>query len=339
MAEIQSSLHAVAETARKLATRAFETESRPRVRAELIPAVLSVIDGAVNVLDEVLERYDKPLELEPEPPASSGVFDRLIDDFVIAANDAGPGPGQRVADMSFMARWELGRKRSAVAEAEHSLDDWRLLAECCSARRRVVKAATGVERVLSEVEGLPSLFADLYRTEKQRAVETRAAYYAFVTGLRAAEQGHRADVERGLRLAGTGIAQLIGREVYEDLRVDDRRSLRALQVRVFAWLRGARDEREGQRLLSELNAFGSLLMEVNRRPPLIEYDRELLGELLGALEQPRVDAPTLYRRLTTLRGRDAELDALINLRAELRPNLWRPPVEQVLAGLDEQQPN
>ncbi|MFO7568032.1 MAG: hypothetical protein R6X02_35650 [Enhygromyxa sp.] len=328
---IQWSLHAVAETARQIDTRSFEVDARPRIRAELVPAVVRVMDNALGVLGHVLDRYDRPQEVES--PANSGVFHAVFDDMVA---DQGPGsPHQRIADISFMARWELDRKRSSVAEAEHGRDDWRLIAECCSARRRVVKAASGVERVLSEVESQPSVFTDLYQTERGRALETRAAYYSFVSGLRATERRF-ADLERRIRLAGTGIARLIGRSIYEELRVEDRRSIRAVQARLFEWLRGARDPREGLRLLSEVNSCASLLMEVNRRPILLEHDREVLEQLLRALSQPATNSAVFYKLLVSIRGRDLELDELIEASAALEPRVWREPVDRVLAGLREQ---
>jgi hypothetical protein len=328
---IQRSLHAVAETARNIDTRGFEVDARARLRAELVPVVVRVMDDAVGVLGHVLDRYDRLQALEN--PEDSGVFNCMFDDMV--ADVSSSNQNQRVADISFVARWELNRKRSIVTEAEHSGDDWRLISECSSARRRVIKAASGVERVLTEVESRPSLFLDLYQTEKQRAVETRAAYYSFVAGLRATERACH-DVERCIRLAGTGIARLIGRSIYEELRVEDRRLLRSLQARLCDWLRGARDQREGQRLLSEVSSCGALLMEVNRRPMLIEYDRELLEKLLRALQQPATNTVTFYKTLMTLRGRDPELDERIEARVDFVPRLWCGPAEQTLERLREQ---
>ncbi len=333
--DTQWSLFTVAEAARRLDTRSYELDARAKLRHELVVAVCRVIDGAVAVLERVIERFDGPQPVsEAQAPADTGVFHLLIDELV---EDAGPNPGQRVADVAFMACWELRRKRERVREAEHGGDDdWRLIAACCSARRRVPKALAGVEQILAELDAVPSLFAELYRTERQLAVESRAAYYAFVRGLRALERDPRYEgVDRCLRLVGTGIAQLIGREIYEDLRVEDRQALRELQVRLFAWLRGPRDERAGWQLLSEVFAFGSLLMQINRRPPLVEHDRAVLERLRERLREPVGEDLELRERLPTLRGRDPELDALIEARAAFVPALWREPVARALVSLGE----
>jgi hypothetical protein len=328
--DIQRSLHQVAIAARHIDTRSFEVDARVRVRDELVPAVRGVMDQACSILGQVLDRYDRPTS--PGTYEDSGVFACMFDDLV--ADTTPNSPRQRIADMSFMARWELDRKRCSVAEAVTASDDWRLIAECCSARRRVVKAASGVERVLAEVEALPSMFGEVYQTENQRAVATRAAYYSFVTGIRRAES-EQLDIERRIRFAGTGIARLIGRAIYEELRIEDRRSLRALQARLFEWLRGRRDPREGQRIHSELLAFASLLMEVNRRATLVEHDRAVLEKLLVALHQPATDGQTFLKLLHSIRGRDPELDALIEAEAELRPAIWQEPATRTLARLRE----
>jgi hypothetical protein len=328
--EIQRSLHQVAIAARRIDTRSFEVDAQGRVRLELVPAVRDVMDQACTVLAQVLDRYERPSGTSNYE--DSGVFACMFDDMV--ADTTPNSPRQRIADMSFMARWELDRKRCSVAEAEAATDDWRLIAECCSARRRVVKAASGVERVLAEVEARPSMFGEVYQTENQRAVATRAAYYSFVTGLLRADT-EQPDIGRRIRFAGTGIAQLIGREIYEELRIEDRRSLRALQARLFEWLRGRQDLREGQRIHSELLAFASLLMEVNRRATLVEHDRAVLDKLLMAIQQPATDDKTFFKLLRSIRGRDPELDALIEAEAELRPTLWQAPATRTLARLRE----
>ncbi|NVB36689.1 hypothetical protein G6O69_02520 [Pseudenhygromyxa sp. WMMC2535] len=333
----QLALHAVVEGARRIDTRRYELEGRASARAELLPAVYAAIEDAITSLDQVLDHYDSPTAIDQ--PEDSGVFNLLFEDIVEDSDKAGSskasskGEYQRVADVSFMARWELVRKRDSLRSAER-LDDWGLISECCSARRRVIKAVSGVERVLASVEGQASVFANLYQTERERAVATRAAYLRFIDGLRGVEaRTETLGVERSLRLVGTGIAALVGREIYEELRIEDRRSLRQLQTRVIDWLRGGGSDKDGQRLLGDVFAFASLLLEVNRRPALIENDCEVLQRLLVALDQPATDKPAFYRVLKTLRGRDEELDELLGVFADLDAKLWREPAERVLAQL------
>lgn len=331
---IQVALHGAAEAARRIDTRTFELGGLHLIRAALVPAVSDAVSETVSVLDDVLGYYDQPSQVDSvvDSGADSGVFNSIFEELVELPSEG--DSYQRLADISFMARWELDRKREAVASAERRDDDWQLISECCSARRRVVKAASGVERVLCEVEGLCSLFTGLYRTEEQCAIETRAVYYSFVSGLHAAEQ-YREDhqIERCVRLAGIGIARLIGRSIYEELRIEDRRTLRELQVRLIDWLRSPEDRRGGPRIFGDLSAFASLLMGVNRRAQLVDYDCRILEQLVTALIRPPVDRGELYTTLETIRGRDPELDELINTRADLRGTVWQGPAERVLAQL------
>jgi hypothetical protein len=298
-----------------------------------------VLDAAIALLAEILERHEIPApEIAATTSHDSGVFDLALDEFV--ADPAPASPDQRIADLAFMARWELVRKRSAIAESRDAGDERRLVAECCSARRRIIKALSGVERVLAEFEQLPSLFANLYLTERQRAVQTRAAYHVFRVGIHAAstQWAHR-DLLRCLRLIGACIARLIGRPIYEDLRIEDRRSIRAMQARLVHWVREQPEPLEGRRLVSEIESAAALLMDVNRRPVLIDHDCEVLEKLLAALQQPATDKAKFYVLLSTLRGRDAELDHLIELQRDLVPGSWEAPALALLGRLREQSAN
>jgi hypothetical protein len=331
---LQRALRDVAEAAHRIETRSFELHLG-RVRAKLVPRVDALLEDAVAVLDRVLARYDTPTQ--SQGPANSGVFHTVFEDIVALATSR-PDARQRIADVAFMARWELVRKRGGVSQAEGLPDAWNLIAVCCSARRRVIKAISGVEQVLSEVEEMPSVFEGLYQTELQRALATRAAYARFCTGLHQAVtgQGPGGVLER-VRFAGVEIARLMGRSIYEELRVEDRMQLRHLQTRLFEWLREDGSLREGERLLADLSGFSSLLLQVNRRPELIEHDRELLGELLGLLARPANDESAVRGMLTVIRGRDAELDELIEQRAELGAELWCGPIRRVLRSLEQRE--
>ncbi|MCA9701312.1 MAG: hypothetical protein KC431_27565, partial [Myxococcales bacterium] len=120
---------------------------------------------------------------------------------------------------------------------------------------------------------------------------------------------------------------------YEDFRVEDRRSLRSLQQRIIDWIRGDRDEVDGWQIFADLQAFASLALTVSRRPVLCEHDRAVLELLLCALEMPGADQVAVYRLLETIRGRDQEIDDLIEGQVDLLPSLWLEPTRRVLAGL------
>lgn len=327
--ELQHALHGAAEHALEIDTRAYELEPPTRISQELVPHIHAAVDEALGVLSRLLDRYDSPANAKT--PDESGMFDVLFEEIVEPANQP-PKAWQRVADVSFMARWELDRKQRAIAVAERADGDRALLSECCSIRRRVVRATSGVEQVLAEVEGCPSVFEGFYRTERQCAVETRAAYLSFASGLRGVDDEH-VPVVRGLRLAGISIARLIGRDIYQDLWVDDRLQIRELQRRLLDWLRHCGEPLEGRRLIGDVQAFAALLMQVNRRSVLMEHDQNVLHQFRMALRQPLVDETTWSSVLSSVRGRERQLDQLIDARTPLVPHLWEATVERVLEDL------
>jgi hypothetical protein len=112
--------------------------------------------------------------------------------------------------------------------------------------------------------------------------------------------------------------------------------IRAVQTRLVDWLRGRHDELEGRRLVSEIESAAALLMEVNRRPVLIEHDCELLEKLIAAVQQPATRKESFYVRLMALRGRDAELDRHIERQADLVPEHWLALARSLLGQLRAQ---
>ncbi len=331
--EIQRSLQRLAEAAWAIETNRFEVPPWARIRAELIPTLRAVMSDAIALLGDVLIRYETFVGVEGAN--SSGVFNCVFDDLV-DDNTCPTNPHQRIADAAFMARWEIERKQATITEAMRG-DDARLLAECCSARRRVIKAASGVERVLSEVEGVASVLQSLFQTERQHAIETRLQYHAFADGVRrAVARWQGVDLERCLRSIGTIMAKLLGRPICEELRIEDRRSLRSLQVRLVDWLCKPHDSLEGRRLVSEVLAFTGLLMEVNQRAVLIEHDCKVLDKLIAAMAQPGTQQDVFFQLLSTLLGRDPDLDDLIVSHTELRPELWQEVAHRTLARLRQQ---
>lgn len=327
MGKLQWNLHAALTRAQRIDTRGFECEDADRLRAVHVPEVRASLEDAIVVLGAVLDHYERVSEAPQSE--ESGVFHCMFEDAV--ETPAETDPHQRVADVAFMARWELIRKLDGLTSVAQ-LEQWELISACASALRRVVKAVSGVERVLAEVERRPSLFVALYQTQRQLAVSIRGAYTRLIRQLRDIESRREVlGISRCLRLVGTAIASLVGLDIYESLRIEDRRTLRSVQRRLIDWLRSDRDTLAGERLLGDACALGSLLLEVNRRPELIEHDIERLCELHRELAQPQLDKIETYERLIELRGRDQELDELLDAYAELEQ--WRQPIARVLAQL------
>jgi hypothetical protein len=239
----------------------------------------------------------------------TGKFYLKIDGLMSAESGA-----RRIVELAFMAQWELERKALELrAMAAKDTDAWEAIARYGSARRRVLKSTIAVETALSEQEGLASGLKDLHLTELHRSLETRRAYAIFRREIRRRPANEHDGIKQALRTAGIATARLIGRDVYEDLRVTDRMRLRELQTKVLEWLRGEDgfDCDAGMELWQDLSAFADLLLQVNHRAELREHDGALLERVYAGLfsSSPSGSVPDAMRLTRTLLGRDAELDS------------------------------
>lgn len=304
--KLQWVLLSTIEGARCIDTRSVEGNSHAQLCRKHLPAVRSVLEDIVSVFNTLITTYE--LEAEVSGAEDSGVFHSVFEDIVATPTDG--DPRQQVADVAFMARWELIRKLDGLAGAEQ-LERWDLIAACSSALRRAIKAVCGVEQVLAEVEGHPSMLTNLYQTHLGEALMTRSAYLGLITQLRGIEaRQQQLGATRCLRLVGVAIAKLVGQEIYEVLRVEDRRTLYELQARVLDWLRGGQDGRAGEQLLSDALALGTLLMQINRRPELIGHDRACFEQLIAGFRRPFGAPLDINGWISAVRGRDPEFDVL-----------------------------
>jgi len=146
-----------------------------------------------------------------------------------------------------------------------------------------------------------------------------------------------------LRLGADGLARLGRRAAHTGLPGGDRERLEDLRQRAAAWLReeppGSPDA--GRRLWQELLDFAQLLCRADRRPEVIEHDRDLLSRARRELARKRPGAqslpPVVRVLLDGLFGLDDELDHLLERRratpADLEPVLAR--ISEELSGSGE----
>lgn len=331
---LQLHLRDLALTARGIDLRGFEGRDSAAALRELVPAAQSALAGGIDVLGYVLDRYD-PTEPYRGLGADSLGFYREVDRLL----EGGQSAAQRLGDLAFMARWELRRKHEQVAAIHESRELWMILTACGSARRQVVKSATAVERALSEAEGLPPSLEGLYVSELDLSREVRRAYGRFRRGVvRGGEPPPERVVSR-LRTAAVGIAQLVGRDCYESLRVVDRVQLRAVQARLIEQLRhpDAGGPRASLRLWQDVAAFAELLGGVNNRAELREHDLALAERALATMPPEQDDGAALdgalLEALRGLAGRSDEIDELIERRAAATAAEWRAPLRRIVDTL------
>lgn len=310
---IQRALVDLVARARAIDVRPHEGASAETSRAELVPAVAGVLQDALSTCAEVLERFDDcPNELDgfgaPDDGTASGLFYANVEQLL---------SGQSIADIAFLGMTELRQKMSAQ-RIETAVDGWDVVAECGSTLRRIAKTMTALELALARSHGLEPQLG--FESELGRSIEVRRQYARLrQTVLGEGEPTDLAGLRHALRRAGTAIAMLVGRDIYPNLRIPDRRELRSIQNRIIGWLRDE-DAAAGVRLWQDLLGFVRLVAQVNRRQELVDHDARMLRRLLDGRSEP------VALDLRALRGLDDELDGLLDAQATwelLRPVLVR----------------
>ncbi len=244
-----------------------------------------------------------------------------------------------LCDLASMARWDLRRQLAELDDVRTRADDWQLIGQCSCMKTRLIEGLLELERALARFAGSCSCASELQRRELARALAIRYAYQSFRRAIRLLErrleQGH-VDLVQALRSTASNLAKLIGRDVYEDLPVDVRRQVRALQGRVLDWARQCSDDGfSARRIWLDLAAFAELLGEIQQREVLREHDLGVLveiGEQLDAIEPSATLPIPLLERLGRLAGRDVELDELLEQPSQ-SVQRWSPVLRRVRACL------
>jgi hypothetical protein len=339
--ELHQRLVQCAQQARTVDVRPFELRAVGDARDGLVPPVLRVVDDAIGVCRDVLDAFDAEesatddLDVAfteaPADPRNTGVFHVRVDELVER-----PVAERQVADVAFLGATELRTKRTRIEHVRAKTDPWEIVSECGSALRRVEKSLTAIEVVLCGASQLPRQLS--FASQLSRSLEVRQNYARLrqtIASLATSDTPRH----RALRLAGTAIAMLIGKDVYPELRIDDRRQLRALQERILAWLRcdAARpeNEREADRILQDLLGFADLLALVSRRQELVEHDAGLVGAAVARLRrgEPEWDLD-FAERLKGLRGLDDEIDLLLDAPSRATSE-WSAVITRVHRSLSE----
>lgn len=256
-----------------------------------------ISDGPLNTLVLIIEKR-----------ASDA--DALFGD--LADCDGESASTTQIGDLAFMAKLELRQRSERLVRRATKGDSWAIIEECSSLRRHLIHSAAQVDKALCEETGAVSLFGDLLASDLDTALASRHAYLSFVRATRRIQ----AQVANGtmlhmqaLRQCAATIAKLIGRDVYQELRIGDRQQLRGLQRRIFAWATDHQgDELEARRLRQDVSGFAELLVRIHHRSALIEHDSNFLSELLGCDAPP---TPEQLEQLDMLEGRSPELDQIL----------------------------
>jgi hypothetical protein len=298
----QESLFTIMVAAQSVCVAMYEDRAREEVIGELSPGVLKIAEDAAEFLTTLIEAYEPDEPDSPLDASASRSFLHLVDDLM--ASEAVRG---RVADLAFLGRLELRRKTESLRSLMLGEgDSWPVIAAAGSVLRSLRKAVTAVEASLCECEGLTPRLG--FTDEVEASLAARCAYAKFRFEIRC--YSPRPDIAERLLGAATSLAKLVGGDVYESLRIEDRIHLRELQERVLAWSRGPRDADAGNRLWGDVAGFSELMAGIRNRQELVRHDRELVGDLVVRLRRGE-DFEVHRPRVRSLLGRDDDLDEVL----------------------------
>ncbi len=294
---IQQSCVSICADLRLLDLHAFETQASEPIVKQLKHELHIFIEKTLRLLERVSREPLEALDNSDDSIQFKRGVDQLMD-----RSDA-------QERLEFLKSLSAGMLRSKVERIE-SLNihiDWLdILEAMASARRCVLKTLIALERCVSDLAGVNSNLD--YYSETQKGITVRRLYGELRFELEEAERSN-VDVEQALRCAGLGIAKMMRLDAYEYFRFHDRRQLLDIKSRLRAWFSGEHEERSGKHLFDDIRFTVQLLMEINRREELIEYDLKTVKSCIARIEEHRNKG--FCDSLMTLVGRSQRLDDLI----------------------------
>ncbi len=320
--EFVRALRVLIDKGRGIDTHLYEEGPPAAVHDTLLPRMTRFY-RATDWLSSIIFRHYEPRardeDYRPDSSTLEMSFDSKLDDLMANSSAAG-----RIADIAFRARIGVMRKHQELMRVPGDADTWEYLAACSSLRRRVLKVATSLEHAICEYEGF-SAESDWHDISVRRSLAIRDAYVSFRRSLDLHEPLADGDMRVRIRLAGIALAKLTGKDIYEELRIEDRRRIREMQGRVLSWLRqacdGEPDVDEGRQLWQAIGDLCDELMHVNDRVELRQHDMEIVATACADLEE---GIPCWEHRaeLLSLMGRDEELDRCIDDGEDCPSEVW-----------------
>jgi hypothetical protein len=289
--QVQREICALVDAVLAFDVRPWEGAPPERLETGLVRPVHGLAQQAMALLERIIARYESA-----EPVAA-------------------PGSREQLTDLCFMARMELRARAETLLRLGHAEDVLRVVDAAASVWRKVLATLVAAERALCSLAGLSSAMPHVHAQDVARSLAVRKAYASFRAAIHALPTPDPANLQGTLRRVGVCFAQLVGRDIYEHLRVHDRVHFTAQQTKVLQCLRGEHGENTQAcfRLFQDVVAFAGMLVLVNNRTELREHDAALVDTWLPLLASApeRVVPAAALAALKPLHGRDDELDRLL----------------------------
>lgn len=310
-------------------TRAFEeSPSAEAIFTKLAPAIQGELEGALSLVSLILDYYEPLVQTKSESQLLAEGEE---------GDSRGSNPTADLTDLLFIARIELMQQGERLGSLQEDSDPWEGISICAATRRRILKLSTVIGKDICDLEGVKTKDSP-YPSELERSLLVRRVYGRFRKAIMKGPTPDKESIKSRMQMAEREIDVIVKGDVYQDLRVEDRRQFRTFCVQMEGWLAcgDPLDEFEGITIFQEIVNFSQLLVQVNNRADLQEHDRRLLAEIHGDLFEKGKSAKkikvSVLKKLKRLYGRDDELDHLMDYSDESPPELWQAPLERIMAS-------
>lgn len=316
-------LFALVQKVQSLSLTDYETRDDADLGA-LVGGVRDDLLAAIECLSSASRLYDSG---EAPAETADAAFDE--DAEALPPTPEAPSPTSMILGLAFIARFSLRNHAARLDAIAPDADLWEVISNCGRAVGEMLKSLSALELAVCSLERIAPR-TNFYLSVIDRSLRVRHAYVCFRRSvLDLGPGGGEIDaLRRRLRLTGSALAKLVGREIYPTARVHDRWMIRHLQRQIREWLqRGADGDSpdalaaSGAHLWQEIVNVTELLMQVNNREELRVYDAEALDEALARLRDGTFGAADVAK-LQNVWGREAELDTLLDARASADDPAW-----------------
>jgi len=327
--ELIDALRTLFESCKCFDTRAYEEQpSEPETFSALVPIIQGELDGALSLVHLVLDYYEPIADAELKPRQDGDWKD---------PSQSRSRTAQTLVDLCFVARIELVQQSERLQSLTPASEPWTIIEVCASTRRRILRSVSALEDGICRREGFVSAQM-FYPSELQSSLQIRRAYGRFRKAVTRGKAPDGHTIHTRLRAALREFSVIVDGPIYQDLRAEDRRHFYELKQQIDAWFEkgNGRDTAHGLKIFENLVNFAHLLVEVNNRSELREYDSRILSEvylhLFGGSERYTHISEEVLAKVRVLYGRDDELDHLMNYAEDSPVELWRLPLARLMAS-------
>lgn len=236
---------------------------------------------------------------------------RLVGETVILLGEMDSESGDRLTDLAFVARIELGAAREDLQDVAGRKKTWQALGQAASSMSKAERALAALER---------EIYAAMEKEPPQRpgvlaeSLEIRSHYARLRGWLLQHDQDSAPSLVARLAEAANQLRRLQKLDVYPLMRIQDRKQVRSLLDRIEAVTDRGEVDDDARALWQDLGAAAQLLLQINHRHDLVDHDLDHLGSEIPVSIGERAgdgDAVAFADHHSRLLGRDRALDEVL----------------------------